>query len=104
MLGKDVQDNEAFNKYQALARYFAEEHIHTLDQSLQRVISANQLSVPPKLIGAGAGRFLVAKLALRHNYKYMNFEQMLNVEKNQQALAADCATAVSVAQLMRVSG
>ena len=54
-------------------------------------------------IGAGAGRFLAAKLAARHNYQYTDFEQMTGLNEIQQPRVADCATAVSVAQLMRLA-
>lgn len=104
MLGSDVQDTGWNDEYHALAHYIAEQHIHKIDLALQRVISASCFSFKPHLVGAGAGRFLVAKLAQRHNYQYTDFEQMMSVNENYQARAADCATAVAVAQLRRLLG
>jgi len=104
MLGSDVQDPKWIIPYRNLARYIAEEQLHRINQSLSGVISAHPGLSAPHLVGAGAGRKLVAKLADRNNYQYTDFAQMIRVKDNQQARAADCATAVSVAQLMRMAG
>ncbi len=104
MLGEDIRDASSNKQYYHLARYLAEEQIHMINQSLHRVISTNPAFGEPCLIGAGVGRSLAAKLAARNNYLYTNFEQILDVNENQQTRAADCATAVSVAQLARLAG
>jgi (4-(4-[2-(gamma-L-glutamylamino)ethyl]phenoxymethyl)furan-2-yl)methanamine synthase len=104
MLGTDVQDGVPLDEYYTLAAYIAEEQTHKINQALQRVMSAFHFSSELCLIGAGAGRFLAAKLATRNKYQYIDFEQMLNVSENHQSRAADCATAVSVAQLLSLAG
>ena len=54
------------------------------------------------LVGAGAGRFLVEKLANRHNQRYIDFADILNTTTEIKQAVARCATAVSVAQIMRL--
>ncbi len=103
MLGSDIENTGQHNEYQQLAKYIAEEHAHKISCSLQRVLSVNPVSSRPHLVGAGVGRKLVEKLALRHNYRYTDSEHMFRATENHTARAADCATAVSVAQLARLA-
>ena len=103
MIGCDLEDGESHNDYYQLAIYIAEEHIHRISRSLQRLLSTNLVSSRPHLVGAGVGRKLVAKLALRHDYEYTDIEHMIKASENQAAIAADCAAAVSVAQLARLA-
>jgi uncharacterized hydantoinase/oxoprolinase family protein len=104
MLGNDIEDTESLDEYRKLAEYIAEEHVHKIDQALQRVISASNFSSGYPLTGAGAGRFLVAKIAKRHAFEYVDIEQILSVDNGQRSRAADCVTAVSVAQIRRLLG
>ncbi|MBT7952174.1 MAG: hypothetical protein HN764_11160 [Gammaproteobacteria bacterium] len=104
MLGRDAEDFSQLGHYKDLARYVAEEQENKISQALQRVISDNPALAHATLIGAGTGRFLVAKLATRHGLEYVDVERLLDAEKGQQSKAADCVTAVSVAQLRRMQG
>ncbi len=103
MLGTDVEENESCEEYHKLAQFIAEEQLHKITQALHRVISAHEFSSHFSLVGAGAGRFLIAKLARRLALDYVDIELMLPVEEGLQSEAADCVTAVSVAQLGRLA-
>jgi uncharacterized hydantoinase/oxoprolinase family protein len=102
MLGSDAKPEDANEGYHHLAKFIAEEQLQQISRALHRVISADPVN-RPHLIGAGVGRFLATKLAQRNNYLYTDIGKMLNAEENQLEKAADCATAVSVAQLARLT-
>lgn len=53
------------------------------------------------LVGAGAGRFLIRKLASRNNLKHVDFTDLLSYPKGDEHKVLSCAAAVSVAQLSR---
>jgi (4-(4-[2-(gamma-L-glutamylamino)ethyl]phenoxymethyl)furan-2-yl)methanamine synthase len=55
------------------------------------------------LIGAGVGRFLVPELAIRRQRPHRSIDELLCADVADpalRALAADCAPAVAVAQLL----
>lgn len=101
MLGSDLSGHDYHEDYHRLAEYIAEQHVYRISQSLHRLLSTNMLPFRPLIVGAGVGRRLIAKLALRHDYEYTDIEHMLKANENLRAKAADCAAAVSVAQLAR---
>ena len=102
VLGSDIQDLSSLEHYQDLARYIIDEQENIIGKALQKVISSNLAITHTTLIGAGAGRFLIARLATRHGLKYLDVEHLLDAKTEQKSKAADCVTAVSVAQLRRL--
>ena len=54
------------------------------------------------IVGAGCGRFLIRRLANELQLPYVDFESLLDIDGVNKSTAADCATAVSVAQLLRM--
>jgi (4-(4-[2-(gamma-L-glutamylamino)ethyl]phenoxymethyl)furan-2-yl)methanamine synthase len=101
MLGTDVDETTSFSAYRVLARYIADEQENMIGESLQRVISNCHESANLSLVGAGGGRFVVKNLAKRYKLDYLDVQQLLDTEENQKSRAADCLTAVSVAQIKR---
>ena len=101
MLGADLEPTASNAKWTGLARYISEQQLQLISRSLHRVISATELGDGLRLIGAGAGRFMVRKLAQRHACDYIDYAQVMHIGGNNRHGVADCATAVSVAQLAR---
>jgi probable H4MPT-linked C1 transfer pathway protein len=104
MLGSDVRESESIEAYQQVANHIAEVHFQKINQAFQRVLSSSHVPSGSRLVGAGAGRFLVARLAKANQIKYVDVEHLLNVEHKKKFKAADCITAVAVAQLRRLAG
>lgn len=101
MLGADLEPTESNAKWTDLARYISEQQLQLISRALHRVMSATDLGEGRRLIGAGTGRFMVSKLAQRHACDYIDFGQVMQTESENRHGVADCATAVSVAQLAR---
>ncbi|MEP9354512.1 hydantoinase/oxoprolinase family protein [Xanthobacter sp. KR7-65] len=88
---------------QALAAIAAEVQLHRLHLALAQVLSANALPLDAPLLGAGVGRFLVARLAERVGRPYRDAGLVLAGTAELATAAADCAPAVAVARLALVS-
>jgi len=101
MLGTDIDETTSLSEYQVLARYIADEQENMIAESLQSVISNCQQTAKTTLVGAGGGRFVVKNLAKRYRLDYLDVEQLLDTQPDQKSRAADCLTAVSVAQIRR---
>ena len=101
MLGADIGEASSLNAYRLLARYIADEQESMIAESLQRVISNCLQLAKITLVGAGGGRFIVKNLAKRYKLDYLDVQQLLDTKKEHKSRAADCLTAVSVAQIRR---
>ena len=98
MVGLDHQDEHDIQAVIDMAKQVADAHLEILDESLLQVLTKHRKDT---LIGAGAGRFLVRKLASKNKLKYIDFTDFLSYPKSQEHQVLSCATAVSVAQLTR---
>ena len=103
MLGMDYSQNEDDNDLMALAEYVAAQQLELLERALDTVFASMDMTSMPGIIGAGAGRFVAAKLARKNSYPYRDIEELINCDEKQLKKAADCATAVSVARLLCVN-
>ena len=100
MVGLDVDDQAPLEEWVQLAETVADQQLAVIQRSLTSVLEGVGTRV---LVGAGSGRFLVRKLAQRADCTYIDFTEKLQVAENTRLKCADCAAAVSVAELARIS-
>ena len=103
MVGKDICSSESTEEWLTVAKYIAEIQQNRILECCQRVISNLQDNQDTTIIGAGAGRFLAAKLADYLDYRYLDFADILEVADELKSSVARSATAIAVAQLARLS-
>ena len=102
MLGTDMVEENGLDPWRAIARYLAEAQLQAVGKALQVIWSRGDVDPESPLVGAGAGRFLVKKLAARSGLTYTDFADMLTCPVDVRCEAARCAAAVAVAQLARL--
>jgi (4-(4-[2-(gamma-L-glutamylamino)ethyl]phenoxymethyl)furan-2-yl)methanamine synthase len=100
MLGTDSIASVEPQRWYKLAEYFEETQLQLLTNAVLRVLS-NAPESKRKIIGAGAGRFLIKKIAQRINIPYIEFSDLCDSESELQHKCNVCAPAVAVAQLNR---
>ena len=103
MLGVDINEDHGIAEWQNIAFYIAEAQLQKIQDALCQVKSRDVVSQTTTLIGAGAGRFLVKKLAQRTGMKYVDFGDILDAVTEIRPHAARCAAAVAVAQIARIT-
>lgn len=101
MVGLDLEDEDDIHPYIEMATQIADSHLEIINESLSKVLSRTETKRTKCLVGAGAGRFLVRKLALKNNLKYVDFTDLLNYPEQEEHKVLSCAAAVSVAQIAR---
>lgn len=100
MVGLDVDEKESLEEWIELAAYIAERQLHIIYRSLAGI----RAWIPAKvLVGAGSGRFLARTLARRAEYTYIDISEQWRVAESARLQCADCATAIAVADLARLS-
>lgn len=102
MVGKDVSISYSPDIWYKLAEYFAEIQLQLLTNAVLRVMSRTP-DKNIKIIGAGAGRFLVRNIAERLNCTYVEFSELFDCVKQLQHMCNVCAPAVALAQLNRIN-
>jgi len=101
MVGLDLEDADDIDPCIEMATHIADSHLEIINESLSRVLSRSESRPTKSLVGAGAGRFLVRKLASKYNLKYIDFTDLLSYPKQEEHKVLSCAAAVSVAQIAR---
>jgi len=101
MIGLDLEDENKIDPFKEMSRHIAESHLEIINKSLLKVLSRVDTKRINCLVGAGAGRFLVHKLASINNLKYIDFTDLLSYPKQEEHKVLSCAAAVSVAQIAR---
>lgn len=100
MFGGDAQLTEE-DQWQQAAEYLAEMQLQRITNAVLRVLSHRPLQ-DIKIVGAGAGRFLVEKIAQRLDTPYIDFSQLIQTEDALTHISNVCAPAVALAQLNRL--
>jgi len=96
LLGTDAK-TPLSPQWQQLARWFAEQQIHQVNNACLHVLSNHSdFAEDTPIIGAGVGHFIAQSCALRLNRPYINFSTLIRPDL---ADAADHAPAVAVALL-----
>ncbi len=99
MVGLDLQDEDNIHRYVEMATHIADSHLEIIGESLSKFLSRQNTNC---LVGAGAGRFMVRKLASKNSLQYIDFTDFLNYPKQEEHRILSCAAAVSVAQIARI--
>ena len=96
MIGHDVE-YAPLEVWRKLAENFKEIHLQRLQETAEQV---SKLCPSATLVGAGAGKFLVAKLAERMSRPYMDAAELIQAHSEEQRhTAALCLPAYAVARL-----
>ena len=100
MVGCDLADGAARGEMTLLAHYLARRQRETIADALALVMSrSGDAPAAAPLIGAGAGRFVVAALAAASGRSYRPFEQLVGVDAALDDDVAVAAPAVAAARL-----
>lgn len=100
MLGADGDEGPT-GPWVALARHIAAKQFEKIDRAFAGVkagaASAN------RIVAAGAGRFVIEKLARKHDCETLAFEALLPSGQGAAGRATNCATAAAAAWLLRAA-
>jgi probable H4MPT-linked C1 transfer pathway protein len=99
MLGYDGPEADLAS-WQQLASYFAEVQLRDLTDAAHLILSRGEIDADAPIIGAGAGRFVLKRLAERLNRRFIDFADLIEALPDVQAKACDCAPASAVAFLV----
>jgi probable H4MPT-linked C1 transfer pathway protein len=99
MLGYDGHE-AGLAAWQQLARYFAEVQLRDLTDAAHLILSRGEIGEEAPIVGAGAGRFVVRRLAERLNRRFIDFSDLIEALPEVRAKACDCAPASAVAFLI----
>lgn len=98
MIGCDFHAHE-LPLWVGFARNLRARQLQNIQRALERQLSRNGIS-DNMLIGAGIGRFLVARLARQLDHPYVDFADLFPAAfENSPLTCADCAPAAAVAAL-----
>ena len=100
MLGTDAGP-EMEPELRLFAEYIADCQFRLLAESVERLLAERPALRGAPIVGAGCGRFLARRLAVRTNAPYLDFPDLVG---RGSAGAGVCATAVAVALLARQAG
>lgn len=95
-LGLDAADGSVAD-WRRYAGDLAEAQLGLIRESFSRIASRPDIADVAPIIGAGAGRFLAARLAARVGRPYVDFATLVDGADETRAAAARCAPAVAVA-------
>jgi probable H4MPT-linked C1 transfer pathway protein len=98
MLGRDA-DLGDLRPWRRLARHLSERQCQMLQSAVDRVLSRGILPDAAPIVGAGVGRFLALRIALRVKRPYVDFAALLSGEARAVEWAARCAPAAALAVL-----
>jgi probable H4MPT-linked C1 transfer pathway protein len=98
MLGRDA-DPADLAPWRQLAWHLSERQSDRLLTAADRVLSKSLLAEDAPVVGAGAGRFLVRRLAERLRRPYVDFSALVSGDVQATEWAARCAPAAAVAIL-----
>ena len=101
MLGAEYDEGGDEAPWLEVARHVAERQFARIDQAFNRVTGAPEETVRNHVVAAGAGRFIIEKLARKNDCEVTDFEDLLPVSDGKLRAANNCSTAVAVAALTR---
>ena len=103
MLGAEYNATDAIEPWLDVARHIAEKQFEKIDQAFNSVTDRLGKTVRNQIVGAGAGRFIIEKLAQKNDYEVIDFEDLLPSSDKKLRSANNCSTAVAVAGLTRMA-
>lgn len=99
LVGRDESElNDA--QAQTLADHFARAQWRLIEDQIALVLSRGELSPFAPIVGAGAGRALVARWAREQLRDYRDFADCIDADEELQQRAADCAPATALALMI----
>lgn len=98
VIGLDVDDAE-ISAWQNVAEHIARQQMIQISDAVTRVRSRDPEQNLP-IVGAGAGRFLIRRVAEWHNTSYIDFADLVEGDEMLQQAAAICAPATACAALL----
>ncbi len=98
MLGYDGPEAD-LAQWQQLARYFAEVQLRDLTDAAHLILSRGEIAADAPIVGAGAGRFVVKRLAERSQRPFIDFSDSIEALPEVRSKACDCAPASAMAFL-----
>lgn len=101
MLGAEYDNGDDEAPWVEVARHVAEQQLERIDQAFKRVTGTLQVTVRSNIVAAGAGRFIIEKLARKNNCEVTDFEDLVPIPDRKLRAANNCSTAVAVAALAR---
>jgi (4-(4-[2-(gamma-L-glutamylamino)ethyl]phenoxymethyl)furan-2-yl)methanamine synthase len=101
-IGIDARDVSA-QAIEQLAAFFAEAQLREIFDGASLIRSETLSTKSAPVVGAGAGRFVVKKLATRLGQSYVDVADLLPVAQEMRIQAADCLPACAVALLAAAS-
>ena len=101
MLGADYAEGDDEAPWLDVAGHIAGKQFERVEQAFNSVTDGVAGKVRGNIVAAGAGRFIIEKLARRNDCKLMNFEDLLPIHDGKPQTANNCSTAVAVAALTR---
>lgn len=98
MTGRDAAD-ASDGEWTALAQWFAESQLRMVEDAARLLISRGILAEGAPVVGAGAGRHILQRLAARLGRSFRSFDSYLDITPRARAWTSTCAPAVAVAHL-----
>jgi probable H4MPT-linked C1 transfer pathway protein len=102
MIGRDLE-SAPLAQWRQCARQLADLQLWQIRQACERVLSRTVAVDRSPVVGAGAGRFLARKLAIRLGRRYRDFDSLIDAARGTASRASSCAPAVAVALLVQRS-
>ena len=102
ILGAEYKATDAIEPWLDVARHIAEKQFERIDQAFNSVTDKLGKSVRNNIVAAGAGRFIIEKLARKNDYEVTDFEDLSPASGRKMRAANNCSTAVAVAGLTRM--
>ena len=102
MLGADYDKSDAMEPWLDVAHHIAEKQFEKIDRAFNKVADRPGNPAGKNIVAAGAGRFIIKKLARKNNCGVVDFEDLLPGSDRNIRTADNCATAVAVAALTRI--
>ncbi|HEY6895521.1 MAG TPA: hydantoinase/oxoprolinase family protein [Rhodanobacteraceae bacterium] len=98
MIGRDAREATP-GQWHAFARTWREAVIGRICASVARVVEACKMPPDAPIVGAGCGSFITAEVARRAHRRFMQFDDVVPVDRGCGEWARTCAPAVAVALL-----
>ena len=103
MVGLDAGGGDEHDRL-GLAAWLAEQQMRRIEDGIHLVQSAVDLPPAAPVVAAGAGRFIVERIAARQNRRCIDFATLIGGTTGKQGhWASTCAPAVAVALLLAAS-
>jgi probable H4MPT-linked C1 transfer pathway protein len=102
MIGRDAE-SAPLGAWIELARWLSGAQLRRLEDACDRLLSIGALPDAAPVVGAGVGRFMAARLAKARNRAFIPFASLLESPDELQDSVSNCAPAVAVAWLGRVT-